>query len=248
MIVDELLERLADKANGKIVRDVRLGLGYTAVVLDDGGCGLAYTFRDEAHEGCSVLQQAGTMSGRSALGMAALAKALDTVSASVGLATLNALIEPPPEAFAADVRGLIRVRVGDVVGMVGHFAPLVGWFRQQGVRLHILERRPTVERDIHPEWTASILLPECDVVVITAASLVTRTIDGILEQCVKAREVAVLGPSTPLHPEVFAKRGVTLLSGVHVEDSAKLLRIVSEGGGTREFSTAVRKLTLRLNQ
>jgi uncharacterized protein (DUF4213/DUF364 family) len=48
VITDELLERRAEKAQHRVVRDVRIGLGYTAVLLDDGACGLAYTFRDEA--------------------------------------------------------------------------------------------------------------------------------------------------------------------------------------------------------
>ena len=247
MITDELLELLAEKARHRVVQDVRIGLGYTAVLLDDGACGLAYTFRDEAAEGCSVLQQAGTVAGRAALEVAAWANGLDAVSAAVGVATLNALIEPPANALEADVRELIRVRPNDVVGMVGHFGPLVTFLRDSAARLHIFERRPAQEPDVHPAWTAPMLLPECDVVIITSASLVTRALDELLERAVRAHELVLLGPSTPMLPEVFAKRRVTLLSGVHVVDGAGLLRVVSEGGGTREFGTTVRKLALRLD-
>jgi len=247
VITDEMLKLLAEKAQRRAVRDVRIGLGYTAVLLDDGACGLAYTFRDEAAEGCSVLQQAGTVAERSALAVAAWANALDAVTAAVGVATLNALIEPPASALEVDARELIRVRPNDVVGMVGYFGPLISFLQQHAARLHIFERRPGQQRDVHPAWTAPILLPECDVVIITSASLVTRALDGLLERAVRARELVLLGPSTPMLPEVFAKRRVTLLSGVHVVDSAKLLRVVSEGGGTREFGMAVRKLALRLD-
>jgi uncharacterized protein (DUF4213/DUF364 family) len=247
VIIDELLELLAETAQQRVIRDVRIGLGYTAVVLDDGACGLAYTFRDEVEEGCSVLQQAGTVAGRSALSVAAWAKALDAVTAAVGVATLNALIEPPANALEADVRKLIRVRPNDVAGMVGYFGPLVSFLRDRAARLHIFERRPAPEPDVHPAWTAPMLLPECDVVLITSASLVTRALDGLLECAVKARELVLLGPSTPMLPELFAKRRVTLLSGVHVVDSASLLKVVSEGGGTQKFGTAVRKLALRLD-
>jgi uncharacterized protein (DUF4213/DUF364 family) len=247
VITGEILELLAERAQQRVVRDVRIGLGYTAVLLDDGGCGLAYTFRDEAEEGCSVLQQAGTVAGRSALEVAAWANALDAVTAGVGVATLNALIEPPANALEADVRELIRVRPNDVVGMVGYFGPLISFLRQHAARLHIFERRPGQERDVLPAWAAPILLPECDVVIITSASLVTRALDELLERADGAHELVLLGPSTPMLPEVFAKRRVTLLSGVHVVDSAGLLRVVSEGGGTRKFGTAVRKLVLRLD-
>lgn len=247
MITNEMRELLAEKARQRVIRDLRIGLGYTAVLLDDGACGLAYTFRDEAAEGCSVLQQAGTVAGRGALEVAAWANALDAVTAAVGVATLNALIDPPAKALEADVRELIRVRPNDVVGMVGYFGPLVTFLRDRAARLHIFERRAGQERDVLPAWAAPSLLPECDVVIITSASLVTRALDGLLERAVRARELVLLGPSTPMLPEVFAKRRVTLLSGVHVVDSARLLRVVSEGGGTREFGMAVRKLALRLD-
>jgi uncharacterized protein len=36
------------------VADVRIGLGYTAVMLADGRLGVAYTLRDEAQPGCTV--------------------------------------------------------------------------------------------------------------------------------------------------------------------------------------------------
>jgi uncharacterized protein (DUF4213/DUF364 family) len=247
VITDEILELLAERAQHRVIRDVRIGLGYTAVLLDNGACGLAYTFRDDAAEGCSVLQQAGTVAGRSAPEVVAWANALDAVTAAVGVATLNALIDPLAKALEADVRELIRVRSGDVVGMVGDFGPLVSFLRERAARLHIFERRPAQEPDLHPTWTAPMLLPECDVVIITSASLVTRALDGLLERADGARELVLLGPSTPMLPEVFAKRRVTLLSGVHVVDSAGLLRVVSEGGGTRKFGTTVRKLALRLD-
>jgi uncharacterized protein (DUF4213/DUF364 family) len=241
-----MLELLAKKAQHRVVEDVRIGLGYTAVLLDDGACGLAYTFRDEADECCTVLQQAGTVAGRAAQEVAAWANALDAVTAAVGVATLNALIEPPAGALEADARELIRIGPNDVVGMVGYFGPLINFLRERTARLHIFERRSATDPDVHPAWTTPMLLPECDVVVITSASLVTRALDGLLELAVKARELVLLGPSTPMVPQVFAKRHVTLLSGVHVVDSARLLRAVSEGGGTRDFGTAVRKLALRL--
>jgi hypothetical protein len=39
---------------------------------------------------------------------------------------------------------------------------------------------------------------------------------------------------------------VTILSGVTVSDAARTLRIVSEGGGTPQFRSAIRKFSLRI--
>jgi uncharacterized protein (DUF4213/DUF364 family) len=246
MIVDDLLEHLVSRAEGRSVSEVCVGLGYTAVRLDDGRCGLAFTFHEDVCEGCSVIKEAGTLAGRPARELAGWVKTLDATSVALGVATLNALAEPPASATETDFTELIRVAPEDVVGMVGYFAPLVGSLRQRAARLHIFERRPREQGDEHPDWTAPLLLPDCDVVIISGTAVINRTIDALLTHVSKAREVAVLGPSTPLVPEVFAGRGVTLLGGVQVTDAARVFRVVSEGGGTRRFGSAVRKLCVRL--
>jgi len=246
VIVDNLLDLLAPRAEGRTVADVCVGLAYTAVRLDDGRCGLAYTFHEDAGEGCSVVQEAGTLAGRPARELAGWVRTLDATSVALGVATLNALIDPPADAVGADVTELIRVSPGDVVGMVGYFAPLVGFLQQRAARLHIFERRPRDQAAEHPDWTAPLLLPECDVAIISGTAVINRTIDALLTHTAKAREVVILGASTPLVPEVFAGRGVTLLSGVQVTDAARVFRVVSEGGGTRRFGGAVRKLCVRV--
>jgi len=45
------------------VTEVRVGLGYTAALLDDGACGVAYTFRSEAGASCCAVREAGTLAG-----------------------------------------------------------------------------------------------------------------------------------------------------------------------------------------
>ena len=246
-IIRDLVECLKGKAEERIVRDVRIGLSYTAVQLDDGSCGVAFTFREEAGEACTALQQSGTISGRPAKEVAGWALGVDAIATAVGVATLNALIEPPLTAVEADVRDLMQVGSDDVVGMVGYFEPLVGMITERARTLHIFERKPMEGAGIRPDSAAPILLPECDVVIVSGTTVVNHTIDGLLGHATRAREVVLLGPSTPLLPEVFQKRGVTLLSGIQVVDGDQLLRVVSEGGGTRRLGRAVRKLCVRLS-
>ena len=245
MIIDEICEQTAPMAAGQTVQDVRIGLGYTAVRLESGACGLAYTFRGEAGEGCGVMRDAGGLAGQPAGRIAGLARSLDAISTAVGLATLNALIAPPPDAVEANVTEDLRVASDDVVGMVGYFGPLVAGLREQAKTLHIFERQYG-NPGVLPDWAATTLLPECSVVVLSATTLLNRTLDTLLEKCSHARAVALVGPSTPFLPQVFAHRHITLLSGVQVVDAERVLRVVSEGGGTRQFGRAARKLTLRL--
>lgn len=246
MLLDEVCDFLLPGAATRSIADVRVGLGYTAVQLDDGRCGLAYTFRDEVHEGCCVIGEAGTLAGRRASGLAEWAKSTDPVASAVGLATLNALTDAPPNAIEADLSTELQIASNDVIGMVGYFGPLVGPLRSRGKALHVFERHPRPKTEVLPEASTAQILPQCDVVILSATTLINRTLDDLLSLCRNTHEVAILGPSTPLEPTIFVNRGVTVLSGVQVVEPARVLRIVSEGGGTRQFGRAVKKVTLRL--
>jgi uncharacterized protein len=107
------------------------------------------------------------------------------------------------------------------------------------------KRKPDPEYGILPEAATQDLLPQCQVAIISATTLLNHTIDRLLDLAKNSREIAILGPSTPFLPEIFSRHGVTMLSGLQVADPAQVLQIVSEGGGTRQFLRAVRKLSLR---
>ncbi|NIR12856.1 MAG: DUF4213 domain-containing protein, partial [Desulfobacterales bacterium] len=48
------------------VRDVRIGLGYTAVLLEDGQAGVALTFHQRLTRGCAVLDGLHPLAGKRA--------------------------------------------------------------------------------------------------------------------------------------------------------------------------------------
>ena len=244
MLMDEICDRLLTSAASHRVAEVRIGLGYTAVQLDNGRCGLAFTFRQESGGDCCAVKEAGTLAGRRASELVVQAKSLDVIAAAVGLATINALIVPPA-SVGGEVLDLIAVEKTDTVGMVGYFGPLVEPLRKTTKALHIIERRPGLGGSVLPEQAAGDILPRCQIVILTATSLLNRTLDGLLDHCGGAREIVLLGPSTPLLPEVFADRGVTLLLGVEVIDAVQVMRVISEGGGTRQLSHATRKIAVR---
>jgi len=247
MLIEEIYDYAVSRDTGLKVADIRIGLGYTAVHLENGCCGLAYTLHEQEYESCCVVPEAGKLAGRSVSELLPWLKLKDETACAVGLATVNALIESPEKAVESDISALLPVTDTDTVGMIGYFGPLVKPLKE-GVRaMHIFERKPDPGYEILPESATKDLLPECQVVIMTATTLLNRTIDGLLDLSKNAREIAILGPSTPFIPEVFAQRGVTMLSGLQVVDPGKILQIVSEGGGTRQFGRAVRKLSLRMD-
>jgi uncharacterized protein (DUF4213/DUF364 family) len=246
MLVDEIFDCTIGSTAGLNAADIRIGLGYTAVLVEDGRCGLAYTLHEKEYESCCVVPDAGKLAGRSISELISWIKMPDATACAIGLAAVNAVLTPPAAAVESDISDLLPVTAEDTVGMIGYFGPLVKPLKERVRAMHIFERRPDPGYGILPESAAKDLLPECRVVIITATAILNHTIDDLLDLSKNAREIAILGPSTPFIPEVFLRRGVTLLSGIQVVDPGRILQIVSEGGGTRQFGRAVKKLSFRM--
>ncbi len=240
MIIDRLLTAAREELARRRIGDVRIGLGYTAVLLDDGSCGLAGTVTDGTNSCCTHLDRAGELLGKEAFEVAGYALLPDPVAASVGVATLNAVVnregEPGPDPL--DVLPID----GATVGMVGRFEPFIPEIERRADRLYVFERRPLAP-DVLPDWAVARLLPECDVVILTAIALINGTIDHLLE--LAEGEVALIGPTTPMSP-LLGEYGVRHLFGTLVTDPEKVLTIVSQAGGTQRFKGAVRKIYRRL--
>ena len=81
--------------------------------------------------------------------------------------------------------------------------------------------------------------------MITATSIINHSIDDLLVSAGSCREVAIIGASTPMLPGALSAANVTLLSGVVVHRPKDVLRVVSEGGGMRQFKPYVHKVSLR---
>ena len=242
----KLVERFSEEAANRTVSDVRLGLGYSAVQLDDLSTGTAYTFRDNLPGGCSVFTGKRPLAGSCAQDLLELASSSNFLESAVGLAAANALgNKAGQDSIEGDILDQLSVIPGEKVGMIGYFSPLIKGLEERGARLMIFDEHPR-PGIIGGGSDAVKKLPECQVALITSTTLINHTMEQLLEAASSCREVALLGPSTPLCPEIFEGTPVTLLSGILVERPSDLLRVVSEGGGTRMFKGLVKKVNLRL--
>jgi uncharacterized protein (DUF4213/DUF364 family) len=246
-VIAERIQRLLE-AEAKAIRiaDVRIGLGYTAVLTESGSAGLAYTPREELGRGCSVLSGERPLAGRHAAELLAHLRATDALERAVGLATANPLIgmREVENTCEGDVLDVVALKSEDRVGMVGYFGPLVPRIESEVASLTVCERGRGWTAGVQPAERAVDLLPSCTVALITSTALITESLDALLEAATRCRVVALLGPSTPLLPEAFAGTPVTWLSGIRVIHPREVLRIISEGGGTREFSPFSRKVNI----
>jgi hypothetical protein len=246
MITQELADYACARAGERKISDIRIGVGYTGVLLDDGSCGVSYTFRNDLGPRCGVIENAGTLTGMRAGDAAEWSMDINLAKASVGIATINAILRNTLKGYSAvNAIDEMRISKGDTVGMVGYFHPVVSRF--SGIaRFYVFDRNLTAP-EIYPDWSENILLPQCDVVIITGTTLINKTIDHVLSLCKKAREIVLMGSSVCMVPEVFRQHGITVLAGSKITDAQKTLAIISQGGGGLEVMDTTEKLCIRLN-
>lgn len=249
--IEALIDAVLPCYKQKRIVDIRIGLGYTAVKLNSGECGVACTLRHRLKDDtCSLLPQAGTMAGIEAGEAISLLRSQNMLEAAVGLATINAIAAPAlPQSESttdAPLSALLGITSADCVGMVGYISPIVKELQQCAHEVIVFDEAKPMLKGITPTEQEAQSLPRCDVVILSATSLLNNTFDALLEMTSKAREICVMGPSTPLLPEVFRARSVTLLAGRRILDADKVLQIVSEAGGTKRFEQVTQKVYLTL--
>jgi hypothetical protein len=232
----EIARRLHDivfhKGEDLTVEEVHVGLGYVGVRLDNDGMGLAALLLHEVPPGCSVIPEAGKLVGEKATSLLnKLIEGRNPLDKALGLATANAALHPTSIKDERDSISIMRLTPDDHVAMVGLFTPMVPKIEATGVTLSVIERNPARMAILDRKETGRIL-KECTVAIITATTLLNDTLEEILNSLGTPRHVAILGPSTPLCPEIFQGTQVSHLGGSVVRDARKVMQIVSEGGGT----------------
>lgn len=233
-LIEQLVSSLAD---GRVI-EVRIGLHWTAVVVEVDGnrrCGLASTVATDHVHGTLDVPQAGQLEAFTGLELAAMANTGQPTLSSIGIAAINALLTPHPETWvdinAEDV--IIAHGQGKKVALIGHF-PFPNVQSNVG-ELSIIEQNPQTGE--YPPEAAPDILPQADVVAITGMTLINHTLEDLLKLCSPDATVLVLGPSTPLTPLMF-EWNIDLLAGSVVEQIEPVLHFVSQGACFRQIKKA----------
>lgn len=245
------------------VRDVRIGVFYTAVLLSTGHAGVAFTPRELADTVCcpksaAAAPHAGRLAGEQAWHLAAYATTEAPLKRAVGVATLNALA-----ALAASRMGLRGGRLlagldaldaaeivhDDRVAMVGAFVPFIRRLRGNVADLWIVDKhREALKPDEIGFWRSpervGETLSRASVVIISASSLVEGGLEALLGASANARRIVLAGPTAPSWTQPFFSAGVHVLSGIRVLAPERMLQIVSEGGSGYFFRGASEKVSV----
>ena len=90
-IAEKLIETARPLSTGCTITDVRLGLGYTLVEINDGSAGVAWTPDKKQSSSCTHLSRAGSLVGMAAGELLTWLKSDNFLERAIGLATFNAI-------------------------------------------------------------------------------------------------------------------------------------------------------------
>lgn len=218
----------------RLYRDLALGVPDTPVkrivcgprfVMVEGrhGAGLAHLPKGPA----PLLPRLPRLQRMTLRGLAEMTGSWDALEMAVGTAAMNAHynrfhLDALPGNGATTFR-----RTNGRVMVVGAFPGLA----------EILPSARVIEAQPRPGELPTIamdtVLPGCAAAVVSATSLVNRTLPRIL-RLARGAQVAVIGPTVPMSPRLHAY-GIDVIGGLRVRDPDGLAQLVANGGLPRDF-------------
>jgi uncharacterized protein (DUF4213/DUF364 family) len=152
--------------------------------------------------------------------LAQAAKSWNLTEAGFGMASINAYYNTPArlaelkayepfENYCTDGLDL----KGKTIGIIGHLN-MPESIRRDAKEIYILERSP--RPGDYPDSACDYLLPRCDVVIMTASTLVNKTLPHLLDLCKNAYTI-LAGPSCPMCPQLL-ELGIDRIAGLVITD------------------------------
>jgi uncharacterized protein len=226
------------------ISDVRIGVFYTAAQLASGQVGVAFTPRELQDTVCcprsaAAAPAAGRLAGQDAWRLAQYALS--------ALAMERHGVPGGRLVVGLDALAAAGVRPDDRVAMVGAFTPFIKALKGRVADLWVVDKHPAaLKADEGDLWRApeqaSEVFTRASVVVLSGSTLVEGGLDTLLAAASKVRTVVLAGPTASPWPPTFFARGVHVLGGIRVRDTARMLQLVSEGGSGYFFEDAAEKI------
>jgi len=223
-IIMKLIEKLISITPEKKVRELVIGLGWTVVLSKYAGMAMTYKSNEEPRN-IESLHEIDTRK------LAELLKSWNFLEASIGLAAINSTIPPPKSYKVANALDLAFQESKDkTVTMVGYFPGYVDKFMKKARHFYVLELNQNVlntSKNILFSFAAEEVIPKSDIVILTATTIINKSIERLL-QLSKSAKVYLVGPSSPL-TDVLFDYGIDVIGGVMVKDEEKLVRAIKNG-------------------
>lgn len=242
-IVDKLLAAVGGVGDDVDLIDLRVGAFWVGV-RTTVGTGMASTLRSEDHlHGSRPIAAAGELDRWRPADVAELLRSPSVPEASIGLAAVNAILQPEAVVLPEEQASAVLAREGRKarVAMVGRF-PFAEHLKASVGRLDVFERGRNQGIGDRDEDAMDELIPVADVVAVTATTLINGTIAEVLRHVRRDAFLMMLGPSTPLTPSLF-EFGFDVLCGTVVDDGDAAMRAIGQGAVTSQIP-GVRRVAL----
>ncbi len=244
-IYEDLVEVAQSLGRGKRIKRAVISLFYAFSELERGGSGLAYVDKDLVNSCCDA-REMHFWNEPADLIVKSYLQGIPLES-TLALSVINALINQREavlkEYLSEDPFSKIPLSKEDSVLMIGYFQPLFKKLEGKVKSIYVIEK----EGGITPE---KFITKEEDfkLAIVTSATLANKTLHQYFPVLEKIPEVVLMGPTTPLCPEVFKYTPIKWLCGAIVKDSELLFRLVCEGKGTPAFFKykALEKINLKI--
>ena len=244
-IYKKMQEIFGEAAAEQTVRYLDIGLGYTAVELSDGRVGIAYTYIT-GKDSCALFHDRRDFEGAPASQLLELLESGNLVERSAAVAAVNALNSTRSGAFPADGDSLVDdlgLKEGDVVAMAGYFGPVVAKIEAVGASVHAHDIGKGI--GAQQELYELISSGKAKGLVFTSTSIINGSTEEVLSHLHRNTPCALLGPTTPMIPEVFEHLPVQFLGGIAPENPEGIFKAVRNGRGTRDILKAAKKVYFR---
>lgn len=243
-IIDRIIAEAVATAGSEQATTVDVRVGpYWSVVRTTRGAGLASTMAHDHAPGRAPIGGAGSLHGMAPAELAALLRSASPPEAAVGLAAVNALLDPVARSGAEGnaVELLCARAAGRLLAVVGHF-PFLDRLRACCREVWVFERAGSLRPGDLDEASLAELLPHAEVVAVTGTTVINHSVEEIAARVRQDAFAIMLGPSTPMASCLF-ELGFDVLCGTVVEDPEAVLRAVSEGAVTGQIG-GVRRVCL----
>lgn len=211
------------------VTAITRGCTWTAAELSDGRFGIALR-----NPSSTVGRLFGSLVGLSAHQAAQAVRSWSLEEASEGMAVINAFYNTPERISELNASCSYDKSCTQGMDTDGKKIALIGHLKLQpdalsgADKVYIIEREP--KDGDYPDSACEYILPDCDIVIITASAFINKTMPRLLKLSENAKTV-VIGPSAPLCPEIM-QHGIDRLSGMVVGDKSSLKDWMSEYRGS----------------
>lgn len=145
----------------------------------------------------------------------------------------------------SDIFDEINFKKYQSIVMIGFFRSLVDKFEKEKIPLKIFDKAEFDEKlsDMSEQLNE---VSEADALIISSTTVFNLTFIELINATKNKCDVYTLGPSTLLNKEMFQYKNIKLLFGsVFETNDVNTLKIIQQGGGTKQFLPFMDKVFLK---